>query len=471
MFPSRHDTQQYAMNRMTSLVRQIGEQQEQAEHQQQQQLQQQNQSSSTTTAREWNENVDLSFYQLKVDYDIATEGVNNVIDAVSSQASQIQHLNLQHNYLMGNHVFLNDKYDEAILTKLEQLKSLNLAHNEYKSFNLDLLSSSKNTLEYLNVSFNNLESFSVDSSENVIFDKLSVLLLNNNRHLSSLNLLFANLFPNIVELDLSYNELSISSIQPLLVGATSLPQLKILRLNNNKLSGDDFPAATGDYIALSSLEELYLDENEISGLSDQWIQNGRFNQSLKVLSLAYNQVKKLNNELFNETIYPKLTILNANNNKIEALPAVVKSEDSQMKELRLNHNKLTEIQSGQLFSHWGQLIHISLQGNKLQQLPEDISNLKNIEELYVFDNELTSLPSSIGELTQLKELDVYDNNLQTIPEEIGKLTNLKRLNLEDNDLRTLPNTIINLTQLLNFTLRGNPQLQISPFVMMMRTDK
>jgi Leucine-rich repeat (LRR) protein len=163
------------------------------------------------------------------------------------------------------------------------------------------------------------------------------------------------------------------------------------------------------------------------------------------------------------------------NNAIESLPIIIKhersEESSQMEELRLNDNRIVEIKPGELFTKWSQLKRITLQNNKLQQLPDDIGNLKHIEELYLFGNELTHLPKGIGYLVQLKELDLYNNRLESLPEEIGNLVTLQRLTLEDNRLKAVPNSVANLTQLQVFCTRGNKDLKMSPFLVMLQTDK
>ena len=90
---------------------------------------------------------------------------------------------------------------------------------------------------------------------------------------------------------------------------------------------------------------------------------------------------------------------------------------------------------------------LSLIGLKLSHLPSVISQLTQLQELYLRVNQLQTLPSTIGNLTQLQTLLLNDNKLQSLPNTIGNLTQLQTLHFSDNQVQTLPSTIGNLTQL------------------------
>ncbi len=115
----------------------------------------------------------------------------------------------------------------------------------------------------------------------------------------------------------------------------------------------------------------------------------------------------------------------------------------------------------------------------LEELPDEIGNLKNLISLSVPDNNLTFLPKSIGNLTQLeylnigrntllhhfpevicnlrqlKELHCYLCRITTIPQSIGNLNQLVKLNLKQNHLTKLPDSIDSLTNLEELILRDN----------------
>jgi len=59
-----------------------------------------------------------------------------------------------------------------------------------------------------------------------------------------------------------------------------------------------------------------------------------------------------------------------------------------------------------------------LSGIELAELPPEIGQLTNLQQLWLFDNDLSSLPAEIGLLTNLRELWLYNNPLKSPPPEI-----------------------------------------------------
>jgi Leucine-rich repeat (LRR) protein len=97
------------------------------------------------------------------------------------------------------------------------------------------------------------------------------------------------------------------------------------------------------------------------------------------------------------------------------------------------------------------------------QTPEEVA-LERIEaaaaseatELNLSDLGLTELPPEIGQLTNLQELDLWGNQLTVLPPEIGQLTNLRWLDVAGNQLTVLPPEIGQLTNLRWLDVAGNP---------------
>lgn len=71
-------------------------------------------------------------------------------------------------------------------------------------------------------------------------------------------------------------------------------------------------------------------------------------------------------------------------------------------------------------------------GEKLDEFPEEITELTDLTHLILRGNNLKSIPPSIGKMTNLKKLVLVNNQLSTLPDEIGNLTNLKTLVLKGN---------------------------------------
>lgn len=74
----------------------------------------------------------------------------------------------------------------------------------------------------------------------------------------------------------------------------------------------------------------------------------------------------------------------------------------------------------------------------LKVLPNEISNLNNLQTILLYGNELETLPPSIGQLEKLKVLDVSRNKLRSLPVEIANLVNLAAINLSANELDDFP---------------------------------
>ena len=70
---------------------------------------------------------------------------------------------------------------------------------------------------------------------------------------------------------------------------------------------------------------------------------------------------------------------------------------------------------GEFSDKLGHFFSLHLTGNKLKQLPEEISGCANLIDLYVGANELKSLPRSIADLPRLAHLCASINQLQNLP--------------------------------------------------------
>ena len=69
-------------------------------------------------------------------------------------------------------------------------------------------------------------------------------------------------------------------------------------------------------------------------------------------------------------------------------------------------------------SSLGELIDLFLNANQLTSIPNDIGNLINLNLLELGGNQITSIPGSIGNLNNLQWLYIYNNQLTYLPEQI-----------------------------------------------------
>lgn len=92
---------------------------------------------------------------------------------------------------------------------------------------------------------------------------------------------------------------------------------------------------------------------------------------------------------------------------------------------------------------------------RLSVLPPQIGDLINLTELHVSSTYISALPPEIGKLSSLTKLDVSWNKLSSLPPEIGKLSSLNTFSVSANRLSTLPPEILELSSLTDFDVSHN----------------
>lgn len=75
---------------------------------------------------------------------------------------------------------------------------------------------------------------------------------------------------------------------------------------------------------------------------------------------------------------------------------------------------------------------LTLKDCSIESLPEEISMLTKMRELYLPQNKLKKLPVSFQFLKNLKRLNLDSNDFSKFPDIIQKLTNLSHLSIDNN---------------------------------------
>ncbi|MFC3901487.1 Leucine Rich repeat-containing protein [Acinetobacter marinus] len=102
-----------------------------------------------------------------------------------------------------------------------------------------------------------------------------------------------------------------------------------------------------------------------------------------------------------------------------------------------------------------QLESISINNALIEQLPDEIVQLRALNTVNFSLCRLKSLPETFWQLPALKFLFLSGNHISDIPESLN-LPNLRSLNVEYNQLKTLPIALSKMPELINLYARGNP---------------
>ncbi|KAG0474014.1 hypothetical protein HPP92_015871 [Vanilla planifolia] len=234
-------------------------------------------------------------------------------------------------------------------------------------------------------------------------------------------------FPNLLILNLSYNNHTSDDLDPFLVSMSNCSKLQELQLVANNLHGV-IPPSVG---ALSvNLSKLHLEENFIAGPIHPNISN--------LVNLTY---LNLSNNVLNGSIPPEISGLR------------------RLERLYLSNNRLT----GDIPSSIGEIHHLGLldiSGNDLSgTIPDTFAELSQLRWLLLHHNRLSGpIPVSLGGCTNLEKLDLSHNQLTgRIPAGVAGLQSLKLyLNLSNNKLQGhLPMELSKMDMVLALDLSSN----------------
>jgi Leucine-rich repeat (LRR) protein len=165
------------------------------------------------------------------------------------------------------------------------------------------------------------------------------------------------------------------------------------------------------------LKSLKLSQNSLQEFKGQW-------PSLIDLDLSENKLVD-----FNATC-PSLKYLNLRENEFEKFPLIIcKSSD---------------------------LTDLDISFNRIEIIPNEIKNLRNLERFEVPSNRLTDIDPVLL-LFKLTYLNVSNNLVMKIPDGISNLQDLKNFSANYNQLTKLPEELCKLER-TSFSVNGNRKL-------------
>jgi len=130
--------------------------------------------------------------------------------------------------------------------------------------------------------------------------------------------------------------------------------------------------------------------------------------------------------------------------------------------LDLSYNLLTMLQPA--IQNLISLQVLTLRGNQLQELPDELFCCTALTMLDLSSNQLKEVKDGLGQLVFLKELQLASNRLVALPFSIGMLSRLESLKVESNRLVNLPNAMGGLSSLQTLTARENEIREIGEWI-------
>lgn len=241
-------------------------------------------------------------------------------------------------------------------------------------------------------------------------------------------------------------------------GLRALPDqtFSLTRLRELRISGHATIRAIPKHVSrLHSLQVLSFPANALESLPET-LAFWKPLQELTELDFSDNRIVKLPAAIH---VLSKLKVINVNGNLIEEIDGKVFSGGlaKSLQRILLNSNRIRELPSE--ISELSELQDLQLTYNCLSALPKEIGSLEKLERLYLSRNQIQKLPSSLGDLPYLRSLQVASNKLTRLQPRLwrGKLRfSLEILHIQINEICELPSEMHELQALKQIIFDGNP---------------
>lgn len=128
------------------------------------------------------------------------------------------------------------------------------------------------------------------------------------------------------------------------------------------------------------------------------------------------------------------------------LEQALKKDPLTVYRLDLKRQKLVDLPES--ITQFKNLQTLDVSKNKLKHFPSLIVKFKFLQNLNISDNKIDAVPAEIGDLIYLKEFSANQTEISTLPAEIGKLKELKYLDVWGSNLASFPEEISQLQEKL-----------------------
>ncbi|CAJ1059528.1 leucine-rich repeat-containing protein 39 isoform X1 [Xyrichtys novacula] len=160
--------------------------------------------------------------------------------------------------------------------------------------------------------------------------------------------------------------------------------------------------------------------------------------------------------------FQNLLVLDLSRNGVTEIPKQI-GKLTRLRELLLSCNRVRFVPEE--LSGCESLERLELAMNHdLNQLPDQLQNLKNLSHLDLSMNDFTCMPDCVVALPALEWLDMAGNRLQHLPEDMHRMEKLHTLWLQRNELERLPDSISRMASLDTLVLSSNRLRDIPPLM-------
>lgn len=166
----------------------------------------------------------------------------------------------------------------------------------------------------------------------------------------------------------------------------------LIALNYLNINDSNLNVLESDIAKLQNLQTLVLHSNKLEGLPS----NIGDLVKLKVLDVSSNKLQCLPEEVAK---LDNLTTLNASNNELIHLPSFAKN--TKLSILTLTNNKLSTFPDV-CYGDLSNLAVINVQGNLIEEVPNNLSTLQILKTLDVSSNKLKSVPGELADCNKIK---------------------------------------------------------------------
>lgn len=120
----------------------------------------------------------------------------------------------------------------------------------------------------------------------------------------------------------------------------------------------------------------------------------------------------------------------------------------------LNHNELESLPEE--IAALDNVVFLYCEFNRLRTLPRALLDMESLEGMYFTANRFTEIPPFVFDMVRLKKLQFSKNGIAVLPPALGNLKELRHFNMAGNRFARIPDTIANLTRLRVCDLSDNP---------------